>query len=268
MIGPEPMSAENPPVIIGTFPWNGWTVEDGTVDLTRRSLPSSTVVIAAEPQRVAIDLARTALIVIDMQHEFCSPGGWVDSRGSDLAPGRAAVASLVALVPELRRHSVPIIWLNWGNRPDRANLPPGVLHVVNPTGTGIGFGDPLPGTGSRVLERDNWSTEIVSELEPDEADLYIHKYRLSGFWDTELDSVLRNLDRTTLLFAGVNVDQCVLATLTDAACIGYDCLLVADCCATTSPEYCTLATHYNVRGSLGFVIESPMLLDALGATAG
>jgi nicotinamidase-related amidase len=77
-------------------------------------------------------------------------------------------------------------------------------------------------------------------------DLFVDKYRMTGFVDTELDSVLRNLDVSTLLFAGVNLDRCVYATLMDAAALGYDCILLEDCCATTSPPECATGTLYNV----------------------
>ena len=74
-------------------------------------------------------------------------------------------------------------------------------------------------------------------------------------------SILRNLDVTTLMFAGVNADQCVLCTLQDANFRGYDCLLLEDCAATTSPDYCMAATLYNVRQCFGFVVRS----DAVAA---
>lgn len=137
-----------------------------------------------------------------------------------------------------------------------------MLHVYDPDGSGGGLGDPLPGSGSHVLERGSWSSQVVDELHVERSDLRVDKYRMSGFWDTELDSILRNLDVTTLLFAGVNVDQCVLATLTDAACLGYDCLLLADCCATTSPQYCWDATLYNVAQCFGFVASGTELARA------
>jgi len=97
---------------------------------------------------------------------------------------------------------------------------------------------------------------------PEPSDIHIDKFRLSGFWDTELDSVLRNLRAQTLLFAGVNLDQCVYATLMDAHCLGYDCVLVEDCAATRSPGFCTEATLYNVERGLGFVTTSASLLGA------
>jgi nicotinamidase-related amidase len=168
-------------------------------------------------------------------------------------------------LPALRAHQVPVIWLNWGNRPDRLNLSPALLHVYNPTGAGVGLGDPLPGSGAKVLERGSWSAAIVDELEADPADIHVAKYRMSGFQDTELDSILRNLGVTTVLFAGVNADQCVLCTLQDANFHGYDCLLLQDCTATTSPDYCMAATVYNTRQCFGFVAGSAAIIAGLAA---
>src|SRR6202034_3193432 len=210
----------------------------------------------------------SACIVVDMQNDFCAPGGWLDSIGVDVAPARAPIESLRALLPELRLAGVPVVWLNWGNRPDRANLPPGVLHVYDPDGISVGIGDPLAGSGSRVLEAESWSAALVEGLEASPEDLLVNKYRMSGFFDTELDSILRNLDVTTLLFAGVNVDQCVLATLADAACLGYDVVLLDDCSATTSPSFCHEATVYNVAQCFGFVSSGRAVLEAVGAGRG
>ena len=92
------------------------------------------------------------------------------------------------------------------------------------------------------------------------------------FVDTELDGVLRAQAITTVLFAGVNADQCVLFTLGHAAQLGYDVVLLSDCSGTTSPDYCWDATLYNVQRCLGFVATGADLVDALvagdtGATA-
>jgi len=219
----------------------------------------------AEPQHLIIDLARTAIVVIDMQNDFCAKGGWLDHIGVDVTSARRPIGPLQALLPALRAAGVPVIWVNWGNRPDRLNLSPSVLHVYKPTGEGVGLGDPLPDSGARVLERGSWAAAVVDELTPRDGDVRVDKYRMSGFWDTELDSILRTLGVTTLLFGGVNADQCVMCTLQDANFLGYDCVLVSDCTATTSPEYCWQATLYNVKQCFGFVAESRALLDALGA---
>src|SRR5690349_23985914 len=113
------------------------------------------------------------------------------------------------------------------------------------------------------MERDSRATAIVDGLVAAPPDIHVAKYRMSGFWDTELDSILRNLGVTTLLFAGVNLDQGVLCTLQDANFLGYDCVLVRDCAATTSPHFCQEATLYNVQQCFGFVTTSDDLVRGL-----
>ena len=228
----------DPLLPLGSAAGNRWRVSRTHADLVR---PAHTPVIArldAEPKPVTLDLARTAMVVIDMQNDFCHPQGWLASIGVDVTPARASIAPLQALLPRLRASGVPVLWVNWGNRPDRLNLSPALLHVYNPDGRSIGLGDPLPGHGAPVLQKDSWAAEVVQELQPEAADIRIDKYRMSGFWDTPLDSILRNLGVTTLLFGGVNADQCVLCTLQDANFLGYDCILLSDCSATTSPPFC------------------------------
>jgi ureidoacrylate peracid hydrolase len=248
--------------LLGASPRNAWQADARLVDLRRKSSPPRPIELPCTPQRLLIDLARTAIVIVDMQNDFCDPGGWLASIGVDVTPARAPIAPLTELLPILRTQNVPIVWLNWGNRPDRANLPPGVIHVYDPDGDHTGLGDPLP-NGSHVLERGSWGAAIVDGLEAAPGDVRVDKYRMSGFFDTELDGVLRNLGVTTLLFAGVNLDQCVMATLTDAACLGYDCVLLEDCAATTSPSYCRDATIYNVRQCFGFVSSGADLVAGL-----
>jgi nicotinamidase-related amidase len=162
---------------------------------------------------------------------------------------------------------VPVISLNWGNRPDRLNLSPALLDVYKPSGRGVGLGDPLPGSGAPVLEKDSWAAAIVDGLAAAAGDIHVDKYRMSGFWDTPLDSILRNLAMTTVLFAGVNLDQCVMCTLQDANFLGYDCVLIEDCAGTTSPDLCRAATLYNVKQCFGFVVNSAALADGLAGAA-
>jgi len=201
------------------------------------------------------------MIVVDMQNDFCHPDGWLASIGVDITRARPPIEPLRRLLPWLRENHCAVVWLNWGNRQDMANLPPGVLHVYNPDGGGNGIGVPARPGGSPTLQAGSWSAAIVDELGPEPDDISVDKYRMSGFFDTPLDSILRNLGVTTLLFGGVNADQCVLATLADAACIGYDVVLLEDCAATTSPTYCFDATVYNVAQCFGFVTTGAALLD-------
>lgn len=243
-----------------------WRANADMVDMAMPQPAPVPLRLPSAPQAVTIDLLRTAIIVIDMQNDFCSAGGWVDHLGADFTPDRAPIAPLQRLLPRLRAVGVPVIWVNWGNRPDLANMPPNQIHLYKPKGTGIGLGDPLPGHGARVLEKGSWAAATVDELAPEPSDILVDKYRISGFWDTPLDSILRNLGIRSVLFAGVNTDQCVLHSLTDANFLGYGCILVEDCCATTSPAFCTEATVWNVKKCFGFVTESGAILEALDGT--
>ena len=257
------MTDDNKPVMLGPSRRNAWHVSNNRADLVREARPPVAALLNAEPKDCTIDFSRTAMIVIDMQNDFCHRDGWLASIGVDVAPARAPIAPLMRLLPALRAIDVPIVWVNWGNRPDRLNLSPALLHVYNPTGRGVGLGDPVPKTGAAVLQKDSWSAAIVDELAPNASDIRVDKHRMSGFWDTPLDSILRNLGVTTLLFGGVNADQCVLHTLADANFLGYDTLMVDDCTATTSPAFCWEATLYNVKQIFGFVVGSATILEAL-----
>lgn len=259
---------------LGARPGQQWQVDAAHVDMTRPAPPVRRIEFAAtcldRPQTVAADLGKCAMIVIDMQNDFCTEGGWLHGIGVDIGNAKKPVAPLAALLPELRAAGVPVIWVNWGNRPDRLNLSPALLHVYNPDGRSVGLGDPLPRApvpGARVLEKDSWAAAVVDELAVDPSDIRVDKYRMSGFWDTPLDSILRNLGVSTIFFGGVNADQCVLATLMDANFLGYDTLLVEDCTHTTSPDYCLQATFYNVRTCFGMTLTSAALRAALPAAS-
>ena len=249
---------------LGPSSRNQWHVSETQVDLIRRPKTPRPLNLPVGERTVTIDLARTAIVVVDMQNDFCHPDGWLAHIGVDVTPARQPIAPLSRLLPALRRVNVPVIWLNWGNRPDRLNLSPSILHIYKPTGEGIGLGDSLPPRNAKVLEYGSWGAAIVDEFQPHSDDIHVAKYRFSGFQDTALDSILRNLDVTTLLFAGVNADQCVACTLQDANFLGYDCLLLEDCTGTTSPDYCLAATLYNVRQCYGFVARSTQILSAIG----
>jgi nicotinamidase-related amidase len=251
------------PKPLGSWPGNQWLVGQDSVDLVTLSSPPNPLTFDARPQRLTLDVARSAMIVVDMQNDFCAEGGWLDHLGADFSPNRAPIKPLAELIPALRKAGMPIIWLNFGNRPDRLNMTPGDLRLCTPTGEGLGFGDPLPGSGARVLEKDSWSSAVVDELEQEPEDIKIDKFRLSGFWGTQLDPILRNLGVNCLLFAGVNTDVCVMSTLQDAQFNGYGCVLVEDCCGTTSPAFCTEAAIYHVEHIYGFVTGSRDIMSAI-----
>ncbi|CAM4278954.1 cysteine hydrolase family protein [Kerstersia similis] len=249
---------------LGASAANQWQVNARQAVLVRPPRHSRPLAFPALPQHLTVDASRSALVVIDMQNDFCHPDGWLAAvAGVDVSAARLPIAPLRKLLPAVRHAGIPVLWLNWGNRQDRLNLSPSLLHTYNPAGRGTGLGDPLPANQAPVLQAGSWAAAIVDELQPAPQDIQVDKYRMSGFWDTSLDAILRNLQVSTLLFAGVNADQCVLATLMDANCLGYDCIYLDDCCATTSPGFCLEATRYNIRQCFGFTALSTDLLQGL-----
>jgi nicotinamidase-related amidase len=240
-----------------------WRVQESHVDMTAEFTAPLPATMQTEKQSLTFDVRRSALIVIDMQNDFCAEGGWTDQSGYDFIPDRKPIEPLKNLLPVTREASIPVIWLNWGNRPDLLNMAPNQMHIFNPSGQGIGLGDPLSGKDAHVLQKDSWSTAVVDELEQKPEDIRVDKHRISGFWDTPLDSILKNLGVRTIFFAGVNTDQCVMCTLQDASFLGYGCVLISDCCGTTSPDYCVDATVFNVREFFGFVSDSKKLIQSL-----
>jgi nicotinamidase-related amidase len=191
---------------LGSTPANRWRADANAVSTIRETRPAKPLAFAAKPQNLTVDAARSAMIVIDMQNDFCHPDGWLAHIGVDVTPARTPIGPLTKLLPALRKAGMPVIWVKWGNRPDLLNLSPSLLHVYKPTGEGVGLGDPLPKTKARVLQKDSWAAAVVDELNIGTRDIRVDKFRMSGFWDTPLDSILRNLRIDTLFFGGVNAD--------------------------------------------------------------
>jgi nicotinamidase-related amidase len=158
-----------------------------------------------------------------------------------------------------------VVWLNWGVRPDRLNLSPTVQFKGKRSADGVGYAEASPDDRGLSVVAGEWGAQVIDELSAAPSDITVFKHRLSGFWDNELDSILRQQGITTLLFAGVNTDRCVFSTLQDAGFLGYDCVLLADACSTPSPAYVSKAIHFIVQQLHGFVATTAALMPALKA---
>ncbi|WP_274649078.1 cysteine hydrolase family protein [Paenibacillus humicola] len=220
---------------------NYWIVEGDHFDVSRGSANAVTIPME-ENRTLRFDPERSALIVIDMQNYFCSPKLERPDGALKLVP---AIASAVSACRQL---GTKIVWVNWGNRPDTANLPPSLLYAWKRNGR-PGIGEPLPDDLGPVLVKDSWSAALADELAAsyEEHDYWVDKYRISGFPGTVLDQILRANGINTLFFAGVNTDQCVMSTVQDASFLGYDSILLRDCTATTSPQHVLEGALYNMR---------------------
>ncbi|MFC3678411.1 cysteine hydrolase family protein [Ferrovibrio xuzhouensis] len=249
--------------MMGARPEQSWLVGRDVVDMTRPAKAVRPIKLAALPQNIVVDANKSALVIVDMQNDFCATGGWMDSQGIDVTPNTAPIEPLKALVAAFRAQGLPVVWVNWGVRKDLLNISPSLLHAHNKTGDAVDLGSPVPGTRSEVLRAGSWGAQVVDGLNPGDADIHVTKHRFSGFWDTDLDAILRNLGVKTLFVGGVNLDQCVMTTLEDANFLGYDTILVEDGAATTSPDYCVQAALYNIRLLFGFTLKSETLLQGL-----
>lgn len=257
------MEILNPWTALGDPGRDHYLLSDSAVDMTRPTAPPRALRLPAQPQNIVVDLNKCALVVIDMQNDFCAPGGWFDSLGAPLEGTRKLFDPINRVAKALRAQRVPIVWLNWGVRGDKANLSPVTRYAFHRVGCGIGLADPMKqrppraeGTPNGVLQHSAWGAAVVDELQVQSGDIQVSKHRISGFWDTPLDSILRTHGVRSLFFAGVNADHCVLATLMDANFMGYDTILLEDCTATSSPEFCLQATLHNVRFCFGFTVSS------------
>lgn len=104
------------------MPPNAWSVNAAIADITRPPLDPAIVTLTTQTKTLRLDLAKAALLVIDLQNDFCHPDGWLAHIGVDVNPARAPIVPLQGLLPVLRMASVSIVWVNWGNRPDLLNI--------------------------------------------------------------------------------------------------------------------------------------------------
>ncbi|NDW03653.1 cysteine hydrolase family protein [Jiella pacifica] len=242
---------------LGHLPGQRWTIGTDMVGTVRPQPASRPVRIPARPLDVEIDLARTALLVVDMQNDFLHPDGWFAGRGVDISPLSTVVPAIRDLSASCRAASIPVVWVNWGVGHGADGLPANVLFRGKRKADATGYGEP------GALREGSWGAAVADELAPEATDLVVPKQRFSGFHETRLDSVLRNLGVTTLLFAGINIDRCVFETLTDAGARGYDCLLVEDACTTVSPPEISRAITWLIEELHGFVIRRDHIVEAL-----
>lgn len=256
-----------PTAAFGPVPHNSWELNgEGTgVNLVRKQLTPKPVLLNAQPQCVTLDIVRCVLVIVDMQNDFCHPRGWFGQKGIDVKPMRKPIPAIAALLPAWRAAGGTVLWLNWGIRADRLNLPPLVQFKAKRSATEAGYAEVSPEDRGRSLVAGEWGAQIVEGLEIAPTDITVFKHRLSGFWDNELDSILRQRCATTLLFAGVNTDRCVFSTLQDAGFLGYDCVLLEDACSTPSPAYVSKAIYFIVQKLHGFTALSTDLIAALAA---
>jgi nicotinamidase-related amidase len=188
--------------------------------------------ITAQPYQYDLIPNQCALVIIDMQRDFLEPGGFGEMLGNDVGQLRRAIEPNARLLAAWRAAGLLAIHTREGHRPDLADLPP--AKKIRGGGTTT-IGD--PGPMGRILIRGEAGHDIIPELYPAPGEPVIDKPGKGAFHATDLHAILQNRGITQLVVTGVTTEVCVNTTVREANDRGYDCLVVADCCASYFPEF-------------------------------
>ncbi len=230
---------------------------------------TQSITLDALPGPLAIDLVKTAVIVVDMQNDFGSKGGMCERRGINVSGFQRSIDPIRNVLAAARSSDVKIIFLKMGFQPDLSDLgapdsPNRVRHLL------LGVGETMQapnGRESRILIRDTWNTDIVPELAPQSGDIVIYKHRFSGFYETQLDSILKNLGIKNLIVTGCTTSICVESTIRDAMFRDYLCVLLADCTSEPIGNDLPRSNHeaslHVIQTLLGWVSDSNQFKKAL-----
>jgi ureidoacrylate peracid hydrolase len=219
--------------------------------------------LIAKPEPTEFDPSTTALIVVDMQNGYCSPGGYFSHLGVDLAPTQQVIPAVAELVRTVRDAGIQVIWLQngWDAEQKEAGGPGSVNQLK---GNSLKLMRKQPELYGTLLTKGTWDYELVKELTPDASDIIVPKPRYSGFAGTQLDSILRSRRIQTLLVCGVATNVCVESTIRDAFFLEYYPVLIRDACYQAGPDFIQQATIYNVEQFFGW---SSTVTDVAAACA-
>lgn len=192
------------------------------------------VKIMAKPDSIAFDAASTAIIVVDMENDFGTKGGMFDRAGIDISMIQKTISPTSNVLAAARKAGIKIIYLKMGYSQDLSDLgsegSPNRMRHLQIMHVGDTMTAPT-GIKSRILIRDTWNTDIIAQLQPKAEDIIVYKTRFSGFYQTQLDSILKSLNKKYLIITGCTTSICVESTVRDATFRDYSPIVLEDCTA-------------------------------------
>ncbi|PTQ64083.1 ureidoacrylate peracid hydrolase [Sphingomonas sp. PP-CE-3G-477] len=213
---------------------------------------ANAVTLPARPEALRLDPAETAVVVIDMQNAYASPGGYVDTAGFDIAGSAGTIAQIAKVLDTARAAKMPVVFLQNGWDPDYVEAGgPGSpnWHKSNALKTMRA----RPELQGQFLARGGWDYEIVDALAPQPGDIRVHKTRYSAFFNSQLDSILRSRGIRNIVFVGIATNVCVESTLRDGFHLEYFGVMLEDATHHLGPPEMQPATVYNVEKFFGWV---------------